>query len=331
MSAIPNEVELQTYSMVRDSPAAPRPWWARLARECASADCPHQKKYLSAWLRRPVGVTFEGKWYCQAKCFRSALDLRVRNLLSGFRPEKLKNHRLPLGLLLVSRGIIDEEQLRRALYLQRASGKGRVGEWFCKLGFAGEQQIAAALAQQWGCPVFPLDSETANGGWHRLLPPSLLDSACAMPVHASVDGSVVHLAFGDRVDHLLLYAVEQLLGCRAVACVAPEARIAQLLVKAKSEEKTETCFDTIRDAGEMVSVICNYAVELGAARVALARASVHLWVRFYGNGKSRDLLFRVLPDSVLRPPLETTVPRSKAFLSLGEGKKDAVISSPEPI
>jgi hypothetical protein len=331
MSAIPNEAGMQTYSMVRDLPAPSRPWWARLARECAAADCPHRKKYLSAWLRRPVGVTFEGKWYCQPKCFRAVLELRVRNLLSGFRPEKLKNHRLPLGLLLVSRGIIDEEQLRRALYLQRASGKGRVGEWFCKLGFAGEQQIAAALAQQWGCPMFPLDHETANGGWYRLLPPSLLDSARAVPVHASVDGSVVHLAFGDRLDHLLLYAVEQLLGCRAVACVAPEAGIAELLGKAKNEEKTETCFDTIRDPGEMVSIICNYATELGAERVALARASVHLWLRFYGNGKSRDLLFRVLPDSVLRPPLEATVQRTKAFLSLGDGNKGGVTSAPEPI
>jgi len=169
-------------------------------------------------------------------------------------------------------------------------------------GTAEQIAAAAALAQQWGCPLFPLDHQTAHPAWSSLVPLPLLDSARAVPAHASPDGRVVHLAFGERIDHQLLYAVEHMLACRTVACVAPETKIIQFLTYWRRRvERNEINFDTIREPREMTRTIRNYALELEAKRLSVARASAHIWVRFFGRYGSRDLLFRIVSDP--RAPL----------------------------
>ena len=308
-------------------------WWKPWeSRRCAGADCQYRGKLFPEWLRTSARVLFEGRWYCEPRCFKSTLEFRVSNLLSVVRARKSKVHRLPIGLLLVSRGLISSEQLRNALRLQRETKTGRLGEWFCRFGLVREEQIAAALAQQWGCVVFPLDTKMANPIWGACIPLTLLDSARAVLAHASIDGRTLHLAFGERLDHLLLYAVEQMLDCRTVACVAPESRIAESLAQTRlRREKVEVCFDTIRDPIEMSSITCNYAAELQATRVSVARVSAHIWVRFFSGAVVRDLLFRVLPDTASSFRLEAFAETPKAFLSHADSTKDGVTDASGPI
>ncbi|HEY2461207.1 MAG TPA: hypothetical protein VGI16_10370 [Candidatus Acidoferrum sp.] len=225
----------------------------------------------------------------------------MQELLSSFNREKTRNYRLPLGLLLINRGVISHEQLREAIRLQREAGSGRIGSWLSQMGLLSEQQLTASLAQQWGCPVFPANNLSNLQIWHDLLPLTLLESARAFPAHISGDGRVVHLAFGERLDHTLLYAVEKMLDCRTFACVLPESTISALLDEMRGRsEKTEACFDTMRDPREMAGTVCNYAVELQANRLAVARGTAHVWARFYRKNATRDLLFRILPgDSTI--------------------------------
>jgi hypothetical protein len=312
-------------------------WWkqlvARYSGRCAARDCPYRAKLWPAWLRKPESILFEGHWYCEPGCLESAVEFRVRNLLSAFAVPKTRNYRLRLGLLLLDRGVISREQLREALRLQReAGGAGRLGDWLSKMGAVREPQLAAALAQQWGCPVYPLDHQTAHPSWSGLVPLPLLESARAVPAHASSDGRVLHLAFGERVDHPLLYAVEQMLDCRTVACVAAEAKIAEFLrYWRRRAERPEITFDTIRDPYEMTRIIRNYAAELQAARVAIARASAHIWVRFYRKEVARDLLFRILPDTVQARPLEKPPGKPNAFLLAADTRKDGVSDAADPL
>src|ERR1700731_4137552 len=138
------------------------PWWKPWAGRCAAAGCLRRGKLWPSWLHTSSRVLFEGRWYCEPRCFNSLLESRVSYLLSGFRARKAKLHRLPIGLLLISRGVISSEHLRHALRLQRETATGRLGEWFCRMGVVGEEHIAAALVQQWGCAVFPLDNDMTN-------------------------------------------------------------------------------------------------------------------------------------------------------------------------
>jgi hypothetical protein len=295
-------------------------WWARISSRCAGPDCPHRGKLWPSLLRKTSGLEFDGRWYCQSACLASVLSLRLHALLSTFHQEKPRAHRFPIGLLLVQRGAVSREALREAIRLQREAGHGLLGDWLQQVAPLTSEQLTAALAQQWGCPVFPLEHQPVRASWSDLIPLPLLESARAVPAFASADGRALHLAFGDRLDHTLLYAVENMLGCRTFPCVASRAAIALHLEHFRRfSSGNETCFDTIRDPHEMARTVCNYAAELRAARIAVARAGSFVWVRFFRDLAARDLLFRILPGY-----LEKAVFRSNAYSNSADSRKGGV-------
>jgi hypothetical protein len=298
-------------------------WWARFTTHCAGSNCPREGKFWPYWLRRPSGVEHEGRWYCSRTCFEPVLAGRVHTLLLSFQAEKPRAHRLPIGLLLVNRGMISPSLLREALRCQREAGHGRIGDWLCHNGFLTTHQLTAALAQQWGCPVFPLENQSAPALWSDLIPLPLLESAAAVPAYASLDSRILHIAFGERVDHTLLYAVEQMLPCRTFPCVAPAPSVqTQLEHFRKLTSGNYVSFDTIRECSEMTWTICNYATELKPDRIALARAGSYVWVRFFRPNAARDLLFRIAPDKAAL--LEKPPGRAKALAIPADGGKGGV-------
>src|SRR5215813_9693425 len=129
----------------------------RTAHACAAPNCPHKGKLWPSWLRIVSPVEFDGRVYCGAECFTPALEERVRRLQSGFVNATTKQNRMPLGLLLLQRGLLSQVQLREALRRQREAGKGKIGYWLRELGLIDEENLTSALAQQHGCPKFPLE------------------------------------------------------------------------------------------------------------------------------------------------------------------------------
>ncbi len=308
-----------------------RRWWQRLASRCAGSNCPKLGKLWPYWLRKSEGLDFEGRWYCSSGCLEAVLASRVHTLLSTSHFEKPRAHRFPIGLLLVNRGVISPAQLREAVRLQREAGRGRLGEWLRQTAGLSVQQLTAALGQQWGCPVFPLENQAVPAAWSDLIPLPLLESAAAVPAHASSDGRMLHLAFCDRVDHTMLYAVEQMLVCRTFPCVASGSAVqAQLEKLRKLTSGKNTSFDTVREPREMTWTICNYAIELQAKRLVLARAASYIWVRFFRAGSARDLLFRILPDNPAALA-ERAPARLKAFSDSADGGKGGVSDASVPL
>lgn len=157
-----------------------------------------------------------------------------------------------------------------------------------------------ALAIQSRCPVYPLDPQSPLLGCHDLVPFALLQSARAVPVFVSSDGRTLHLAFGERLDHTTLYAVERMLGCRTIACIAEETSVLKSLEELRRGAVTaESPFDTMRDPREIARTIRSYAGEYSASHIAVARASSYLWVRFMSGSLARDLLFRIRSEADL--------------------------------
>jgi len=83
-------------------------------------------------------------------------------------------HRIPLALLMLSRGQLIQEKLLWPLRAQRSAGRYKIGYWLEELGFATEQQVTSALALQWGCPVFALSAE-AEPSCARMLPVCMME------------------------------------------------------------------------------------------------------------------------------------------------------------
>ena len=61
-----------------------------------------------------------------------------------------------LGEILVERGILTEENLKKARDVQIKEG-GVIGEIITHLGFAKEEDIAQCIAFQYGFPYLPLE------------------------------------------------------------------------------------------------------------------------------------------------------------------------------
>lgn len=306
-------------------------WWEKTYARCSGQECPFRGKLWPAWLRTTAGVEFEGLWYCEIGCLKPVLVRSVQHLLSRFLHESLRGHRVPLGLLLVSRSVISPGQLRHALALQREAGRGRIGDWLRQLGMVSEQQVTAALGQQWSCPVFPLERLAASPLFTQILPLSLLDELHAVPAYASPSRKVLHLAFGGRIDHTSLYAIEQMLGCQTVACVAAESAIASLLTQFhQNAPGEETCFETVRNPREVAWTICSYAAQLRAVRLAVVRASSYIWVRFHRRDVASDLMFRIIPQPNAAVP-DAPPGRANVFGAFADKPKEGVSHAPGPL
>jgi hypothetical protein len=198
---------------------------------------------------------------------------------------------VPLGLLMISRGQLTNQQLRSALEAQQGGGRQRLGEWLEKLGFATEQQVTTALAQQWACPVLT-SKASCDPRCARLLPYHLLETSQILPVQFVPSTRMFHLAFCDGIDYGALYGIEQMLDCRTQACLAPRSAVARALQLMGHERRPgELLFEGWREASEMARITCGYVLKLGAEAVRLVICGSLIWARLSTGPDVANLLF----------------------------------------
>ena len=144
--------------------------------------CTHRRRLWRAWLDPVRGHSLDGRWYCSPECFEQALGSTISGFLNAKPQARAMTHRAPLGLLMLSRGFVDNEQLKQALKAQKDSGTGRVGEWLRHIGAATEEQVTQVLGLQWSIPVFPLGQSRRFLECAQLVPFPLLEVAEMVPV-----------------------------------------------------------------------------------------------------------------------------------------------------
>jgi hypothetical protein len=241
-----------------------------------------------------MGMRLFEQWFCSPDCFENGAQHKIVELLSARdRNEKSPTWRMPLGLLLVSRGILSHEQLKIALDHQRVSG-ANFGEVVQELGFATQQHVTAAVAAQWACPVFPLGDRALPAEVH--IPRCLLELYGMLPVHFSQIGRRLMVGFVTRVQHHILYTTERMASCAATPCfiTATEYRKhMQSLAVAATEN--ELVFDRINSLAEIAKLARNYVSQAGAEEARFGMCGDYLWVRILGH-QEMDLLFRMQND-----------------------------------
>jgi hypothetical protein len=262
----------------------------------------------------------QGDRYCRTEC----LELALLAVLTQARPTPhraaIGPHRIPLGLLLLSRRQLTALQLRTALEAQRAADRGssqttiqktmKIGAWLQELGFATEQQVTAALARQWACPV--LWTGSAGIGASRLpaifpgIPVPLLESFQMIPVELVEATGTLLMAFSEGIDYTVLYAIEQMLGYHTEAClVCPSILQKGLQILARQRGASDVVFERMEDAGECAHIIGNYSAKVKAREVRLARCGDHLWIRL-------ERLRQEAVTLVLRTNSQFSVPSSQS-------------------
>jgi hypothetical protein len=269
-----------------------RSGWQRAHPRCADRGCNltrRMSRRFGWWHGR---IQLRGFSYCAPQCFENAARVCFSHACASAIAPSPFQHRVPLGLLMLSRGQLTHAQLRAALEAQSANRHRRIGEWLEQLGFATEQQVTAALGLQWACPVLgwkPPHDFTCG----RMLPYRLLEHFRMLPVQFVAATRIFYLAFCDGIDYSALYAIEQMLDCRTQACLISRRNMDQELERMGHEARSgDLLFESWRDPAAMAQITCGYALKFGAEQVRIVSCGEYIWVRLEAKREFATLLFR---------------------------------------
>jgi hypothetical protein len=217
---------------------------------------------------------FEGKWACSALCMERIVTDTIRSRIESWEPVSARRAlRMPLGLILLSRGWITRQELQEALAAQRNADGGRIGEWLRRLYGIEEATIAKALAIQWNCAVLP--SGVAGVDFALSLVPGFLRRCYGLALLRQDSGTAFYLAGKHGAEHAAAHAMEHVLGAPVQAAFLEDS--AWSTAAADPAESPEVYF-----AGDGVAAgICKLVEDVRPADARLVRVHDHLWLRMW--------------------------------------------------
>jgi len=260
--------------------------WKTMYTPCALPSC-----QLKPLMRRGrAGIAVGPAWYCTVECFAIAARERFRASISADVVEMPHVPRRSIGHLMLSKGLVTGDQLQRALQQSHRLGE-TLEATLLHLGLTSERQLAVARAAQWGCPVLGQDGigQTVEAD----IPPTLLDTYAAVPLHASPAARRLLLGFVVRVEHGLLHSIEQITGMRVQPCFITRAqRREQLRHLTHDSNCEEIVFDDPSTPAAMATNVAGFALEIAAQEARFTHCRNFVWTRLTGRHKKIDVLFR---------------------------------------
>ena len=126
--------------------------------------------------------------------------------------------KLPLGQVLLNRGVVSQEQIDAALEKQKTQGHSRLlGELLVELGFCTENQIAAALAEAYGVPYAQITPRLCDPEAFELLTREFLEEHVVLPMFKVFD--VLTVAVSEPANVFVIDEIRRLTDCRVqVVC-----------------------------------------------------------------------------------------------------------------
>jgi hypothetical protein len=180
---------------------------SRWTETCGNPEC------RTGWLRlfrSRVFPRFEERWVCSASCMERVIADAVRGQIESWEPAPAERAlRMPLGLILLSRGWISHRELQEALAAQRHAQEGRIGEWLHHLHGISEETIAKGLAIQWNCAVLPSGMPGLEPA--PALLPAVLRRRYDLALLRQGPDAALYLAGKYRPEHAAARAMEHML------------------------------------------------------------------------------------------------------------------------
>src|SRR5581483_11270391 len=260
-------------------------------RTCAHRGCRRGQMIWYRLCRHRRGTYLGNRWYCSPECLERGV-LELLSELSRARPlQRTIRHRIPIGLLMMSQGLISSGQLRSAIELQRESGGVKLGECLQRLGFVSEEQVVAALAQQWACPVFRWNLK--DQCCDSVVPAGLQQALRAIPVYQNQFTRTLYIGFSETVNYTALRLLQEMLECRAEPCIVAASVLDRYLQRLQQRSRrAEASFDLPIAQEEVGAIVREYVVKSGAGKVQGTLCGDRFWFRL-SQGTAMDLLFRM--------------------------------------
>jgi len=118
---------------------------------------------------------------------------------------------MPLGDLLIRKGVINQGKLEDALEEQRRSGHNKLlGEVLVELGLASNEQVMEALAEGYGVPFARVSARLADARVTETLPREFIESHCVLPLFLIDD--VLTVAITEPANLFLIEEIERITG-----------------------------------------------------------------------------------------------------------------------
>ena len=133
-----------------------------------------------------------------------------------------------LGSMLVSSGLITDDQLKKALATQKSEG-GRLGSILVKLGFVQEDKLMTFLSKQYGVPYVDLNKFEINPAVIKHIPAEVAQKYRIMPINRA--GATITIAMVDPSNIFAIDDIKFMTGYNVEAVVATEGAIVEVIKK----------------------------------------------------------------------------------------------------
>jgi type IV pilus assembly protein PilB len=224
-----------------------------------------------------------------------------------------------LGEILVREGLISQEQLKRALQEQKATGM-RLGYTLVKLGLIEETEVTKMLARQYRMPAVDLSRFEVDQKILKLLPPDIALKHTVLPLKR--EGRTLTIAIADPNNITAIEDIKFITRCDVFPVVAGEytlrnaidryyqqsdAQLQNLLRSVEAEEDLEVveeqqdedvkAQDIAEDAPvvKLINGLLTDAVKRGASDIHIEPFEHELRVRYRVDGALQE---------VMKPPIK---------------------------
>ncbi|RJR14534.1 MAG: type IV-A pilus assembly ATPase PilB [Nitrospiraceae bacterium] len=133
-----------------------------------------------------------------------------------------------IGQLLLNNKIITEDQLNKALEIQKKEG-GRVGSNLIKLGYLTEESLVEFLSRQYGVPAVNLPTQDIEPSIIKFIPYEVANKYQIFPI--SKNGASLKLAMTDPSNVFAIDDVKFMTGYDVQPMVASESAIKEAISK----------------------------------------------------------------------------------------------------
>jgi len=137
---------------------------------------------------------------------------------------------LKLGEILLREGVITEDQLQKAIQVQKSEG-GRIGEVLIRLRVVDEKEIALALGKQLGIPYASLArgllQPQTDQGLEQLVPEDFCRRYMVLPLSKNFNSLTI--AFANPMDLIVMDNLRRMTGCEINPIIATSSDIQSAL------------------------------------------------------------------------------------------------------
>ena len=174
-----------------------------------------------------------------------------------------------LGEILMQRKLLEQEDLDRALELQRERGD-KLGKILIDLGFIASKDLLCALADQLGVPLVTVDQPPPAAPEIDGLSSRFMRQCRFVPFR--FDDSTLSIAMADPLDFETISAVRGFCGLKISTALAPEQEILDAIDKFYGEAEKQTLDTEIEStqAGEDLEHLRDMASEAPVIRLVNA-------------------------------------------------------------